>query len=36
MKKSNNYIPQPIDTSDSQLPDELNPLLEAMTCLLFR
>lgn len=25
-----NYIPQPIDTSDIQLPEELNPLLEAM------
>ncbi len=24
------YIPQPIDTSDIQLPEELNPLLEAM------
>ena len=29
MKKSK-YIPQPIDTSDIQLPEELNPLLEAM------
>lgn len=29
MKKSD-YIPQPIDTSDIQLPEELNPLLEAM------
>ena len=28
--KTNNYIPQPIDTSDIQLPEELNPLLEAM------
>ena len=28
--KKNNYIPQPIDTSDVQLPEELNPLLEAM------
>lgn len=27
MKK---YKPAPIDTSDIQLPDELNPLLEAM------
>lgn len=27
-KKS--YIPQPIDTSDIQLPEELAPLLEAM------
>lgn len=26
----NNYTPQPIDTSDIQLPEELNPLLEAM------
>ena len=25
-----NYIPQPIDTSDIQLPEELNQLLEAM------
>ena len=25
-----NYTPQPIDTSDIQLPEELNPLLEAM------
>ena len=25
-----NYIPQPIDTSDVQLPEELIPLLEAM------
>ena len=25
-----NYIPQPIETSDIQLPEELNPLLEAM------
>ena len=25
-----NYIPQPIDTSDIQLPEELIPLLEAM------
>ena len=24
------YIPQPIDTSDIQLPEELKPLLEAM------
>ena len=28
MKKD--YIPQPIDTSDIELPEELNPLLEAM------
>lgn len=28
--KTMNYIPQPIDTSGIQLPEELNPLLEAM------
>ena len=28
MKKD--YIPNPIDTSDIELPEELNPLLEAM------
>ena len=28
--KINNYSPQPIGTSDIQLPEELNPLLEAM------
>lgn len=28
--KTNNYTPQPIDTSDIQLSEELNPLLEAM------
>lgn len=28
--KKNDYIPRPIDTSDILLPDELNPLLEAM------
>ena len=28
--KKNNYIPQPIDTSDVQLPEELKPLLDAM------
>ena len=28
--KTNDYIPHPIDTSDIQLPEELNPLLEAM------
>lgn len=28
--KTNNYTPKPIDTSDIQLPEELNPLLEAM------
>lgn len=27
---TNIYIPQPIDTTDIQLPKELNPLLEAM------
>lgn len=27
---TNNYTPQPIDTSDIQLPEELKPLLEAM------
>jgi ryanodine receptor 2 len=27
---TNNYTPQPIDTSDIQLPEKLNPLLEAM------
>ena len=27
---TDNYIPQPIDTSDVQLPKELEPLLEAM------
>ena len=26
----NNYIPRPIDTSGINLPEELNPLLEAM------
>ncbi len=26
----NDYVPQPIDTSDIQLPEELLPLLEAM------
>ena len=25
-----NYTPQPMDTSDILLPEELNPLLEAM------
>ena len=24
----NNYIPQPMDTTDVQLPEELNPLVE--------
>lgn len=28
--KTEQYIPKPIDTSDIQLPEELNPLLEAM------
>jgi ryanodine receptor 2 len=28
--KTNDYTPQPIDTSDIQLPEELTPLLEAM------
>ena len=28
--KTNKYIPQPVDTSDVKLPEELNPLLEAM------
>jgi len=28
--KIKNYNPSPIDTSDIQLPEELNPLLEAM------
>ena len=28
--KTERYIPNPIDTSDIQLPEELNPLLEAM------
>lgn len=28
--KTNNYTPHPINTSDIQLPEELNPLLEAM------
>lgn len=27
---TNNYKPRPIDTSNIQLPEELNPLLEAM------
>lgn len=30
MKTKEQYIPTPIDTSDIQLPEELNPLLEAM------
>lgn len=28
--KATNYIPQPIDTRDVRLPEELTPLLEAM------
>lgn len=28
--KKQEYTPNPIDTSDIQLPEELNPLLEAM------
>ncbi len=28
--KNKEYTPHPIDTSDIQLPEELNPLLEAM------
>ena len=28
--KTNKYIPQPVDTSDVKLPEELNTLLEAM------
>ena len=28
--KTNKYIPNPVDTSDIQLPEELSPLLEAM------
>lgn len=28
--KTNNYTPQPIDTSDIRLPEELNPLVEQM------
>lgn len=28
--KPNNYIPQPIETSAIQLPQELNPLVEQM------
>ncbi len=30
MNKNNNYIPQPIDTSNVELPKELNVLVEAM------
>ena len=28
--KVNNYTPQPINASDIQLPEELDPLLEAL------
>ena len=28
--KTKNYIPQPIDTSDVELPEELKPLVEQM------
>lgn len=28
--KKKEYIPQPVDTTDIRLPEELNPLLEAM------
>ena len=28
MNKNNNYIPQPVDTTDVLLPEELNPLVE--------
>ena len=30
MNTKKQYTPHPIDTSDIQLPEELNPLLEAM------
>ncbi|MBE6338238.1 MAG: Ryanodine receptor Ryr [Lentimicrobiaceae bacterium] len=30
MNKNNNYIPQPINTSNVELPKELNVLVEAM------
>ena len=29
--KTENYIPQPIDTSDVELPEELKPLVEQMS-----
>ena len=29
--KTNKYIPQPIDTTDVQLPQELEPLVEQMS-----
>ena len=32
MKK--NYVPQPMDTSDIQLPEELNVLIEQKIALL--
>lgn len=28
---NNNYVPQPLDTSDIQLPEELNVLIEQMS-----
>lgn len=34
--KTKRYTPQPIDTSDIQLPEELNPLLEAMAKMCMR
>lgn len=30
-KMNNNYIPQPVDTSDVILPEELNELIEQMS-----
>ena len=30
-KMNNNYIPQPVDTSDVMLPEELNELIEQMS-----
>ena len=30
MNKNNNYTPQPLDTTDVQLPEELNGLIEQM------
>ena len=29
--KTENYIPQPVDTKDVQLPEELGPLVEKMS-----
>lgn len=29
--KTENYIPQPVDTKDVQLPEELGPLVEQMS-----